>query len=227
MFPSIAKNHASLLAEIAAACERVGRDPGEVTLVAVSKTVGAEQVAEAITAGIHDFGENRTTLFMEKQLAFPQERWHFIGRIQTNKIKDFVGRAALVHSVSSQRALRAIADRALQLGITQGLLFEVNVSGEESKDGATPKQLVELLDLAAGLEGIEVRGLMTMAPQADADTVRATFRGLRELRDGFLASFGNMERIRLDELSMGMSDDFTLAVEEGATIVRVGRSVWL
>jgi len=223
----IEENHRRILAQIAAACQRVGRDPAEVTLVAVSKTVGKEEVAAAIAAGIHDFGENRTSLFTEKQETFPQERWHFIGSIQTNKVKDFVGKAALVHSVASERALKEIAKRAQSLGITQKILLEINVSGEESKDGATPEELDGLLDLATELEGIEVRGLMTMAPQADADTVRAVFRGLRELRDSFIASYEAAGRIQLLDLSMGMSEDFTLAVEEGATIVRIGRSIWL
>ena len=227
MCPSIAQNHALLLSEIAEACGRVGRDPSDVRLVAVSQTVGIAEVAAAIEAGIHDFGENRTTLFTEKQLAFPQEHWHFIGRIQTNKIREFVGKAELVHSVASARALISIATRAQQLGLIQKLLIEVNVSGEESKDGVKPQQLDELLDLAAGLEGIEVRGFMTMAPYADPDTARETFRGLRELRDAYAASCGSCGPIQLSELSMGMSEDFSLAVEEGATIVRIGRSVWL
>ena len=224
---NIAQNRASILSQIAAACERVGRDPAEVTLVAVSKTVGVGEVAEALEAGIHDFGENRTSLFKEKQEAFPDERWHFIGSIQTNKIKEFVGKAALVHSVSSQRALAAIARRAQLLGVVQKLLIEVNVSGEESKDGISPDALGGLLEAAAGLEGIEVRGFMTMAPQGDETEIRAAFRGLRELRDALAASYRDCECIQLDELSMGMSDDFPIAVEEGATIVRIGRSIWL
>ncbi|MCL1847139.1 MAG: YggS family pyridoxal phosphate-dependent enzyme [Coriobacteriia bacterium] len=223
----VAENHSLILSQIAAACQRVGRNPAEVTLVAVSKTVGAAEVALAIQAGIHDFGENRTALFEEKQQLFPEERWHFIGSIQTNKIKDFVGKAALVHSVASDRALVAIAKRAQALGVTQRLLLEVNVSGEQSKDGTGPQELDRLLDLAQGLEGIEVRGLMTMAPQADERTVRACFQALRELRDRFTVAYRGAERIFLHELSMGMSDDFPLAVEEGATIVRIGRTVWL
>jgi len=227
MRPDIEKNYRAVLAQIAEACERVGRDPSMVKLVAVSKTVGHEEIAAALSAGIRDFGENRTVQFNEKQELFPDANWHFIGSIQTNKIKDIVGRAALIHSVSSERALVAIARRAQALGVTQKLLIEVNVSGEESKDGIPTNQLDELLDRAEELEGIEVRGLMTMAPQGDIRASRAAFRGLRELRDSFISSYGASGRIRLRELSMGMSEDFSLAVEEGATIVRIGRNIWM
>ncbi|MDR1083172.1 MAG: YggS family pyridoxal phosphate-dependent enzyme [Coriobacteriales bacterium] len=222
----IADNYHAICERIADACARVGRDPAEVTIVAVSKTVGVEEVAQAIRSGMHDFGENRTAMFNAKREAFPDERWHFIGSIQTNKIKDFVGRAALVHSVASERALRGIAKRAQMLGLSQKVLLEVNVSGEQSKDGIAPNALPTLLECASELEGIEVKGLMTMAPQGNADSARATFRALRKLRERFAASGGATGRIQLRELSMGMSEDYPLAVEEGATIVRIGRSIW-
>jgi pyridoxal phosphate enzyme (YggS family) len=192
----------------------------------VSKTVGLSEVEAAIEAGIHDFGENRTSLFNEKRAAFPAERWHFIGSIQTNKIRDFVGRAELVHSVASERVLEGIARRAQALGLTQRLLFEINVSGEPSKDGIAPAGLSELLERASTLEGIEVCGLMTMAPQGDAAAARAAFSGLRELRDRYASRYEMTGRVQLRELSMGMSEDYPLAIEEGATMVRIGRSVW-
>ena len=226
MHQGIEENYQQILTQIALACERVERDPAEVKVVAVSKTVGQSEIAEAIRAGIHDFGENRTDQFVEKHDMFPNERWHFVGSIQTNKVKDFVGKAALVHSVASERALEAISRRALMLGVTQSLLIEVNISGEKSKDGIAPIELDGLLDRAASLGGIEVRGLMTMAPQAEEHVVRATFRGLRELRDSLIATHEASGHVRLCELSMGMSEDFWLAVEEGATIVRIGRSIW-
>jgi pyridoxal phosphate enzyme (YggS family) len=224
---SIADNYRTVLEGIERACARVGRDPAEVTVVAVSKTVGVDEVARAVEAGIHDFGENRTAPFNEKREAFPNERWHFIGSIQTNKIRDFAGRAALVHSVASERVLVQIARRAQLLGIVQPLLLEVNVSGEPSKDGIGPAGLPVLLDAAAQLEGIEVTGLMAMAPQGDAKGARAVFRGLRELRDRYAGPCRVTGRVQLRELSMGMSEDYPLAVEEGATIVRIGRSVWV
>jgi pyridoxal phosphate enzyme (YggS family) len=222
----LARNYQGILGGIAEVCARTGRDPAEVTVVAVSKTVGTAEVAAAIAAGIHDFGENRTALFNEKRDAFPHERWHFIGSIQTNKVKDFVGRAALVHSVASERALLAIARRAQSLGVVQKLLLQVNVSGEKSKDGITPEALWGLLERASELGGITVQGLMTMAPQGDPRIARAVFRGLREMRDRCVARGGWGGNIRLDELSMGMSEDYPHAIEEGATIVRIGRSIW-
>jgi pyridoxal phosphate enzyme (YggS family) len=226
MSATVADNYCVIRETIARACARVGRDADEVRVIAVSKTVGPEAVAEAVAAGIHDFGENRTNLFNAKREAFPHERWHFIGGIQTNKIKEFVGRATLVHSVASERVLEGIARRAQQLGIVQRLLIEVNVSGEHSKDGVTPATLPELLRFAGQLEGIEVCGLMTMAPQGDAQAARITFKGLRMLRDDCAALGTITERVQLRELSMGMSEDYSLAVEEGATIVRIGRSLW-
>lgn len=224
-FP-VAENHLRIRAEIDAACRRVGRSPSEVRLVAVSKTVGTAEVLAAIEAGIHDFGENRTAVFNEKRDAFPNERWHFIGSIQTNKIREFVGRAELVHSVASERVLVGISKRAVQLGLVQKLLIEVNVSGETSKDGVIPGELSGILRTAARMEGIEVCGLMTMAPQGDLERARTTFKALRGLRDRYRTDFEVTGRIQLRELSMGMSEDYAVAIEEGATIVRIGRSIW-
>jgi hypothetical protein len=132
----------------------------------------------------------------------------------------------LVHSVATERALRGIASRASDLGVVQKLLIEVNVSGEVSKDGAEPQALPSLLELASQLEGIEVRGLMTMAPQDDAAAARQTFRGLRHLRDEYAPLYADCCQVNLFELSMGMSDDYVIAVEEGATILRIGRGIW-
>jgi len=223
---SLQQNLGEITSAIADACARVGRDPHEVTLVAVSKTVGLDAVASAIVAGIHDFGENRTAAFNEKHAAFPQERWHFIGSIQTNKVKEFVGKAHLVHSVASERALNSIATRAQGLGITQDVLVEVNVSGEASKDGVALGGLEPLLERATDLEGIRVCGLMTMAPQDDTAAARAAFRGLFALQERLWPHFMGSEHVHLSELSMGMSQDHVIAVEEGATIIRIGRSIW-
>jgi pyridoxal phosphate enzyme (YggS family) len=192
----------------------------------VSKTVGLPEVAVALEAGQLDFGENRSLLFTEKQTAFPQARWHFIGSIQTNKVKHFVGRAALVHSVASEHALAAIARRAQLLNLRQDVLIEVNVSREESKDGIAPSLLPNVLELAQASDGVCVRGLMTMAPQGEPQTARLAFRGLRQLRDESAQKYHAPGSIELYELSMGMSEDYSLAVEEGATIVRIGRTIW-
>ncbi|MDR1712908.1 MAG: YggS family pyridoxal phosphate-dependent enzyme [Coriobacteriales bacterium] len=222
---SITENHQRILSEIAEACASVGRQPNDVRLVAVSKTVGLPEVAQAVAAGIHDFGENRSALLNEKQAAFPEQHWHFIGSIQTNKVRDIVG-AALIHSVASERALLAIQKRAAERELVQDALVEVNVSGEASKDGLAPAALPGLLELAGGLANVRIRGLMTMAPLGSPDAARTTFAGLRQLRDAWAPRFAGSDHVQLEELSMGMSDDFTIAVQEGATIVRIGRSIW-
>jgi len=222
----IADNIASLTEMIAEASADSEHGAQSVKLVAVSKTVGAEEIAQAIVSGHNDFAENRTNLFKERQSAFPEANWHFIGRIQTNKVKDFTGSAALVHSVASDRALLAIDRRADALDCIQPVLIEVNISGEESKDGITVAELPPLLETAATLANIRVDGLMTIAPIAEPDVVRSCFAELRRLREQLLISFAGVANLTLRELSMGMSDDFLIAVREGATIVRIGRSVW-
>lgn len=198
-------------------------------LVAVSKTVGLAEVEQAIQAGINDFGENRSQLFTQKQEAFAHARWHFIGHIQTNKLKDVVGKAALIHSVTSQHALAVISRLALEQQIKQDILIEVNVSGEASKDGISAAELPRLLEAAANTQAVEVKGLMCMAPvlQSAQDlSARRSFAALRELRDNLVAVFAGVENISLNELSMGMSDDFADAIMEGSTIVRIGRRLW-
>lgn len=200
--------------------------PRPVRLIGVSKTVGPAEIEAALAAGLTDFGENRAQPFKERQAAFPQADWHFIGRIQTNKVKDFVGRAAMVHSVASERALAAIDRRAAELGCVQALLIEVNVSGEASKDGVSPGLLPALLEQAASCPAVLVAGLMTIAPIAADDVIRRSFAGLRELGEAMRSSFAGAANLPLYELSMGMSDDFVLAVQEGATMIRIGRGVW-
>ncbi|MDR2035761.1 MAG: YggS family pyridoxal phosphate-dependent enzyme [Coriobacteriales bacterium] len=225
----IEKNYHDIQLTIDTAAASVGRDPREVLLVAVSKTVGVAVIEEATRLGIHDFGENRTKVLLEKQQGFPNERWHFIGHIQTNKLKEVVGRAILIHSVASKHALEVINTLALARGVCQSVLIEANVSGEASKDGATPAEVPGLLEYASTRAGIEVKGLMTMAPMLLShhdDTARSTFAALRELRDNLVPVFSGSDNISLNELSMGMSDDFGAAILEGATIIRIGRRLW-
>lgn len=225
----IEKNCHTLQQTISAAAASVGRDSREVLMVAVSKTVSIDEVKAAMQAGIHDFGENRTRLFLEKQQQLPQERWHFIGHIQTNKLKDVVGRAALIHSVAGKRAVEVIGRLAETQGTCQDVLLEVNVSGEQTKDGVTASEVPALLEAVQAAKGIAVKGLMTMAPVQRSehdDTARRTFAALRELRDNLVPFCTGAENISLNELSMGMSDDFSDAVKEGATIVRIGRRLW-
>ena len=208
-------------AEVARVCEVAGRKPSEVTLVAVSKTVGPDQVAEAIAGGATDFGENRPDQLVPTANEVTQATWHFIGNIQSRRIRDIVGRAALVHSLFEERHARKIDDVARERGIVQDVLVEVNVSGEESKSGLQPDQVRAMLQVCADLPNVRVRGLMTMTPQGDLDVARRTFAGLRALRDELQPSFPD-----LTELSMGMSEDWPVAIEEGATIVRIGRAIF-
>lgn len=192
--------------------------------MAVTKTVGIAEVREALAAGILDFGENRVQEFLGKYGLFPDARWHFIGSLQTNKVKDVVGRAHLIHSVDSLKLLEEIDRRSCQAGVVQPVLLQVNVSGEESKHGFAPLDVREVLVDASHLSNTMVRGLMTMAPLGRPEQARTVFRGLHELQESLRAM--PLNGVELVELSMGMSGDFRVAVEEGATIVRVGRAIF-
>ncbi len=222
--PSVAARCAAVRRHVADAADVAGRDPSEIRIVAVTKTVGIDEVGEALAAGMSDFGENRVQEFLGKYGLFPQARWHFIGTLQTNKVKDVVGRAFLIHSVDSLRLLDAIDRRAASLNLVQPVLLEVNVSGEATKHGFAPRDVSEALAEASGLAGVRVRGLMTMAPFGRPEDARGVFRSLRELRDSLREM--PLDGVELDELSMGMTNDYRVAVEEGATIVRVGRGLF-
>lgn len=221
---AIAERYRSVRRQVVDAADCVGRDPDDVTIVAVSKTVGPAEVREAIAAGIFDFGENRAQDFVTKQAMFPEARWHFIGTLQTNKVGMVVGKAHLIHSVESMKLLSAIDRKAASIDLVQSVLLEVNVSGEESKHGFAPDRVEQALQAAADMPNIEVRGLMTMAPLAKPESVRPVFERLA----GLFAHYAGMRftNVDLTELSMGMTNDFPVAVEEGATIVRVGRAIF-
>lgn len=220
----IRERYQAVLRHVADACDAVGRDPEEVLVVAVTKTVGAEAVRQALIAGCNDFGENRVQEFLGKYGLFPTARWHFIGTLQTNKVKDVVGRAVLIHSIDSLHLLREIDKRAEHVGVKQPVLLQVNVSGEETKHGLEPSEVADVLAEAAVLEHANVQGLMTMAPLGRPEDARPVFRELRELRDSLRATAP--DGVKLSELSMGMTNDFRVAVEEGATIVRVGSAIF-
>ena len=215
-----------LLSAIAEACVRAGREPSEVTPLAVSKTVGPDEVLLAWRAGWRGFAENRPQELGRKLAAAAQApemegvRFDLIGNLQKNKINQVVGNVALIHSVSSLELAQAISSRSERRGLVSDVLLEVNVSGEESKSGFSPELLREQVEDVVKETGIHVLGLMTMAPKGDADRARRTFSGLRELAEELRGRTG----LALPELSCGMSNDFPLAVEEGATIVRLGRT---
>lgn len=201
---------------IARATERSGRAPGAVTLIAVSKTWPPSAVREGSTTGLTDFGENRVQEGVAKagELAGLPIRWHLIGHLQTNKVRAALGTFAILHSVDSERLLRAISASA---SAPVPLMIEVNVAAEPTKDGVLPAEVAPLLRIAAALPNLDVRGLMTVAPHvADAQLVRPVFRELRQLAGAH----------GLSELSMGMSNDYEVAIEEGATFVRVGRAIF-
>lgn len=213
-------------AEVEEVCRSAGRAPSAVTLVAVSKTVGPADVELAVQGGATDFGENRPDQLIAKADEFGQVRWHFIGNIQSRRIRDIVGRATLIHSLFEERHARKIDEVAREKGIVQDVLLEVNVSGEASKSGLAPDAVSGMIAACAELAHVRVRGLMTMAPQGDAEEARRTFAGLAALRDRLRADMAPEEAAVFTELSMGMSEDWREAINEGATIVRIGRAIF-
>ena len=180
---SVRSRYRRVVAEVAEVCEQCGREPAEVRVIAVSKTVGPDEVAEAVAGGACDFGENRPDQLVSKAAAFPEARWHFIGNIQSRRIPDIVGSAALIHSLYQLRHGQKIDQAAERLGKVQDVLVEVNVSGEASKSGVAPEEAGALVRELAVLPHVRVRGLMTMAPKGDPAADRASFEGLAALAD--------------------------------------------
>lgn len=220
---TIAQRYADVAARVAEAARRSGRDARDVTLVAVSKTWPAHVLEDAVRAGVEVFGENRAQELREKVTAVGgRVRWHFVGPLQSNKVRHVVGVAELVHSVDRYGLAEAIARRALASGVVQDVLIEVNAAGEATKHGVEPAAAPRLAEEVAALDGIAVRGLMTIPPRSDdPDGTRPYFRDLAALRDLVAKTVPGAT-----ELSMGMSADFEPAIEEGATIVRVGEAIF-
>ncbi len=217
-------NLSRVLENIERAAERSGRNPEDITLVAVSKNFPAELIREGYELGIKNFGENKAQELREKHqlLSDLPVVWHFIGRIQTNKVKYFVKVADFVHSVCRIKELQEIEKRAGAIKRKIKVFIEVNVSGEETKAGVTKEGLYEILEFSKGLEYVEIIGLMTMAPYVEnPEEIRWVFRTLRELRDEVSKFYPNLR-----ELSMGMSNDYQVAIEEGATFVRIGTAIF-
>ena len=215
---NIGANIEEVRERIARACQRAGRPPDEITIVAVTKAVEPSAIADAFKLGIRHFGENRVQDAEEKirQLSWlePRPTWHMVGHLQSNKVKIAVEIFDIIHSIDSVRLAEAISRRTQK---TIPILLQVNVSGETSKGGFSIAEVEPALEAISRLPKIEIRGLMTMAPMVtDAEQVRPVFRKLRSLRDSF----------RLEHLSMGMTDDFEVAIEEGATLVRIGRAIF-
>ena len=219
---TVAERLAAVRAEVERACERAGRDPAAVTLVGVTKTQPLEAVREALAAGLPDLGENRAQELVPKARAAAEAglapRWHFIGHLQRNKARDVLPHIVALHSLDSARLLDRLAREVDRLAAPPLRCYlEINVSGEASKTGAAPEALPELLAAARAAPQVEVTGLMTVAPLVDdLQRVRPFFRRLRELAGAH----------GLEGLSMGMTEDYAVAIEEGATVVRIGRAIF-
>jgi pyridoxal phosphate enzyme (YggS family) len=235
---SIADNLHRVQERIARAAEAAGRAADEILLVGVTKYVDTQQAAELVAAGCHDLGESRPQELWKKAEALSPERagpssappihWHLIGHLQRNKVTHTLPLVTLIHSVDSERILSAVSEaHTSPEGSTPptNVLLEVNTSGESAKTGLTPDQIEPLLAAAPNFPGIAIRGLMTMASLEGGPAVAArNFAALRDLRDRLKTNAPGC--VQLNELSMGMSDDFEVAIREGATIVRVGSAMW-
>ena len=218
----LAENYPQVLRAIEEAARRSGRDPGEVKLIAVTKTVGIEEVRRAVTLGISDFGENKVQDAAERVKNIPEVRWHFIGHLQSNKVKDVLPAYSLIHSLDRLSLAEALQHCAENMNLTAKALIQVNVSGEASKFGLDPEELSGFLNEIRAFDRLKVQGLMTMAPFVDdPEETRPFFRQLRLLRDDNIK-----DGFELTELSMGMTNDFAVAVEEGATMVRIGSALF-
>jgi pyridoxal phosphate enzyme (YggS family) len=226
----IADNIAGVRERIAAAARRSGRSPDDVVLMAVSKTFSAERIREAYAAGLRVFGENRVQEFAEKANALRDlagAEWHLIGHLQSNKAAKAAELFSAVDSLDSARLADKLNAAAEKAGKTLPVLLEINVGGEEAKSGVAPgsEELEEILRQAAGWANLRIRGLMTVPPYTeDPEGVRAYFRRLREIRGEITAR--RLPAVAMDELSMGMSHDFEVGIEEGATCVRVGSTIF-
>jgi PLP dependent protein len=227
MSPDLITRYESVKNRIRNACESYGRDPGEITLVAVSKTKPDKDVLELLANGQFHFGENRARALEDrmKSIDNPDAIWHFIGNLQTNKIKYMVHRVNWIESIHKKKALKEVEKRASEIDRIVNVLIQVNISGEGQKSGCEPDQLESILSYAQNLKFARVRGLMGMATFADdPESVRPEFRLLRELRN----EHRKLEKgtVELEHLSMGMTNDLEVAISEGSTMVRIGTAIF-
>lgn len=211
---------------IQAACDRAGRSREEVRLIAVSKTKPVSDIEEVLTTGILDYGENKVQELSDKYDVLPKNiRWHMIGHLQRNKVKYLIGKTVLIHSVDSLRLAEQIEHEAAKADTIMNVLIEVNVAGEESKFGTTCNEAIELVRAVAALKHVKIKGLMTIAPFTDnQEDNRIYFKKLKQLSVDIKSK--NIDNVDMDELSMGMTGDYEVAIEEGATMVRVGTGIF-
>lgn len=224
---TIAEHVQSVLTKIRSAEEKAGRPAGTVRLVAATKTVTVEHIAEGVRAGLSILGENRVQEALLKIAAFTQAsvHWHFIGQLQRRKVRNVIGLFDLIHSVDSLDLAQEIDRRAGEAGRQQNVLLEVNIGKEPTKAGFHPDDVLRSVPMMAQLSHICIRGLMAIPPPtADSESARPYFRKLHQLARQISAL--DLPTVRMDELSMGMSNDYEIAIEEGATLVRVGTAVF-
>lgn len=220
LHPQIAENHEQIRERIAAACGRSGRTPGTVKLVPVVKYAPLDWVRSLVELGVRDLGESRPQQLLERADLLPSDiRWHLVGHLQRNKARKVLPRTTLIHSVDTFRLLSTLDRLAGEMALRPRVLLQVNVAGERTKHGFAVSELREEWSAVLGCRNVDLHGLMAMAPYGEtAEEARPVFRRLRELRD----ELADRSPFPLPELSMGMSNDFEVAVEEGATLVRIG-----
>ena len=208
------------------ACERAGRKTDEVTLIAVSKTKPVPMLLEAYNASAREFGENKVQEIMDKYDKLPQDiNWHLIGHLQRNKVKYIIDKVKMIHSVDSMRLAEEISKEAVKKSVHMDILLEVNVAGEESKFGFSCEEAAKEVENIAALPGITVQGLMTIAPFVEnPEDNREVFRKLKKLSVDIASK--NIDNVFMRDLSMGMTGDYEVAIEEGATLVRVGTGIF-
>ncbi len=223
---SIKENLSEIKENIRLACERAGRSPEEVTLLAVTKTIDADRINEAVSLGVTDLGENRVQEFLSKyELIEGDVRWHIIGHLQSNKVKYIADKVYMIHSVESLSLANEIERQCAKLGKVMNILVEVNVSGEESKSGITPAETEDFIRQVSLLPHIRVRGLMTMAPfEAKTEELHQIFSNLYKISVDI--SSKKLDNVIMECLSMGMTGDYITAVEENSTIVRIGTGLF-
>lgn len=207
-------------------CEKVGRDPKEVTLIAVSKTKPYTAIEEALPSGVLDYGENKVQELTEKYEILPKDiRWHMIGHLQRNKVKYLVGKVELIHSVDSLRLANQIETEFAKKNEIANILIEVNMANEESKFGITSETTEQLVREISKLEHVRIKGLMTIAPYTDnPETNREYFRNMKKLSVDITEKY--IDNVSMNVLSMGMTGDYQVAIEEGATMIRVGTGIF-
>ncbi|PXV95541.1 hypothetical protein C8E03_101170 [Lachnotalea glycerini] len=222
----IRENLAEVEEKICKACERAGRDRDEVTLIAVSKTKPISMIEEVLNAGIIEFGENKVQELTLKCEILPKKiHWHLIGHLQRNKVKYIIDQAYMIHSVDSLRLAQAISQEAVKKNITASILIEVNVAMEESKYGVSIKEVLPLIEEVSKLPNLKINGLMTIAPFVEnGEKNREIFKELKKLSVDIKTK--NIDNVNMNVLSMGMTGDYEVAIEEGATHVRVGTGIF-